>query len=332
VVFANWDAEEQLLGGSTAWALDNRDKLRKDGVVYINVDSSASGGEFSPGAVPSLADFVREVSKTIDDPDSGGSVYDASLARSTTGEVEVEKIVGATDYTAFLGNVGMSCIDMSFSGPYGVYHSQYDNYFWMSRIADPGFRYNTTMARLWGVLSWRIANTDVLPMRHSRYASEVESYLEQMEQRAMRKGEREIKLPAAREASIHWQESAASFEAELQRHLSSDPPLPRKMASRIDGLLIGVERAMTESSGLLRRPFFKHLIYAPQPSYREEVLPRIFEAIDDGRWEAIAAYEKELAAGFERAAKLLDEARTLLERSMRVSGVRPEPVAQRGAH
>jgi N-acetylated-alpha-linked acidic dipeptidase len=332
VIFANWDAEEQLLGGSTAWGLDNRSKLRKDGVVYINVDSSAAGGEFSPGAVPSLADFVREVSKSIHDPDSGGSVYDASLARSKTGEVEVEKIVGATDYTVFLGNVGMSCIDMSFSGPYGVYHSQYDNYFWMSRIADVGFRYNTTMARLWGVLSWRIANADVLPMRYSGYASEVGSYLEQMEERAIRTGEKKIELALARAAANRWQQSAEAFEVELQQRLSSDLPLSQEAASRIDKLLMGVERAMTEDSGLVRRPFFKHLIYAPQPTYREEVLPRIFEAIDDGRWEAIPEYEKELAAGFDRAAELLDEARALLGRAANVSSTKPGPVAQRGAH
>ncbi len=331
VIFANWDAEEQLLGGSTAWALDNRDQLRKHGVVYINVDSSAAGSEFSPGAVPSLADFVREVSKSIGDPDSGGSVYDASLTRSTTGEVEVEKIVGATDYTAFLGNVGMSCIDMSFSGDYGVYHSQYDNYFWMSRIADPGFRYNTTMARLWGVLSWRIANADVLPMQYSRYAAEVQSYLAQMEERARSKSEREIDLAAAREAALGWQRSAEAFETELQQRLSSDSALPRKTARRIDDLLIGVERAMTEDSGLLRRPFFKHLIYAPQPSYREEVLPRIFEAIDDGRWQAIPNYERELAAGFSRAAKQLDEARSLLGRSTSASAPNPQSDATRGA-
>jgi N-acetylated-alpha-linked acidic dipeptidase len=331
VVFANWDAEEQLLGGSTAWALDNRDKLRRDGVVYINVDSSAAGSEFSPGAVPSLADFVRDVSRSIHDPDSGGSVYDASLARSTTGEVEVEKIVGATDYTAFLGNIGMSCIDMSFSGPYGVYHSQYDNYFWMSRIADPGFRYNTTMARLWGVLSWRIANTDVLPMRYSVYAAEVKRYLAQLEQRALRNAEQQIEFALAREASIRWQAAAESFEARLQQRLGSEPPLPRQMASRIDERLLGVERALTQDSGLLRRPFFKHLIYAPQPTYREEVLPRIFEAIDDGRWEAIPAYEKELAAAFDRAAALLDEARSLLEESARISDTRSPAATRRGA-
>jgi N-acetylated-alpha-linked acidic dipeptidase len=316
VVFANWDAEEQLLGGSTSWALDHRDKLRKGGVVYVNVDSSAAGSAFEPGAVPSLADFVREVAKAVDDPDSGGSIYDAWVARSKSGEAEVSKIVGATDYTAFLGNVGMSCIDMSFAGSYGVYHSQYDNYFWMSRIADPGFRYNTTLARLWGILTWRLANADILPMRYSRYASEVASYLEQMEQRAEAKGGREIALDAARQASARWLAAAEAFEEDLQRRLSSDSALPEKRAARINELLIGIERAMTEDTGLLGRPFFKHLIYAPQPTYREEVLPRIFEAIDDGRWESIEPFEQELTAGFDRAAEMLEQARALLGDSM----------------
>jgi N-acetylated-alpha-linked acidic dipeptidase len=226
----------------------------------------------------------------------------------------------------------MSCIDMSFTGPYGVYHSQYDNYFWMSQIADRGFRYNTAMARLWSVLSWRIANTDVLPMRYSRYASEIAIYLDQMERRALRKGEKEIAFTAARQASIRWRESAEAFEARLQQRLASDRPLSSRTASRIDERLMGVERAMTEDTGLLRRPFFKHLIYAPQPSYREEVLPRIFEAIDDGRWDAIAKYERELVAGFDRAARLLDDARRLLEESTHLSGPNPGPAVQRGAH
>ncbi|HEY5656438.1 MAG TPA: M28 family peptidase [Myxococcota bacterium] len=312
IVFANWDAEEQLLGGSTSWALDHRDKLHEDGVVYVNVDSAAAGAEFQPGAVPSLADFVREVARAVNDPDSGGSVYDAWVARSESGEAVVDKIVGATDYTAFLGNVGMSCIDMSFGGDYGVYHSQYDNYFWMSRIGDPGFRYNTTLARIWAILTWRVANADILPMRYSRYASEVAGYLEQMEERARIKGQREIRLDAARQASIRWRGAAEAFERDLQARLSSDAAIPEKRAAQINELLMGVERAMTEESGLVRRPFFRHLIYAPQPTYREEVLPRIFEAIDDGRWDAIPRYEKELAAGFGRAAEMLSRATSLL--------------------
>ena len=52
-----------------------------------------------------------------------------------------------------------------------------------------------------------------------------------------------------------------------------------------------VERALTEERGLKSRPFFKHLIYAPQPTYRDEFLPRIWEAIDEGAWkECRSAY------------------------------------------
>ncbi len=50
--------------------------------------------------------------------------YDAWTARFESGTPQVETIVGATDYTAFQENVGMSCIDLTSDGPYGVYHSQ----------------------------------------------------------------------------------------------------------------------------------------------------------------------------------------------------------------
>jgi hypothetical protein len=69
-----------------------------------------------------------------------------------------------------------------------------------------------------------------------------------------------------------------------------------------------VERAMTEEEGLQSRPFFKHLIYAPQPTYRTELLPRIFEAIKAQEWDEIPRYEGQLVRAFERASALLRRA------------------------
>ena len=54
---------------------------------------------------------------------------------------------------------------MTFDGPYGVYHSAYDNHYWISKIGDPGFRYHTLMSQFWGTLALRLANADVLPYR-----------------------------------------------------------------------------------------------------------------------------------------------------------------------
>jgi N-acetylated-alpha-linked acidic dipeptidase len=310
LVFANWDAEEDLLGGSTSWAQDHRAKLLKDGVVYVNLDSSASGPDFTGGSTPALADFLRDTTKYVNHPDVAGSVFDAWAARSDSGIAEVDTIVGATDYTAFQENIGLSCIDMSFDGPYGVYHSQYDNYFWMSRIGDPGFRYNTTMARVLSILLWRMANADVLPMRYSSYARSVIEYVDAIEEKA--KGQHPLQLSAARKAANRWQETAEKFESKLDRLMLSGGELAADTRRRVNVLLMDVERAMTEEEGMKSRPFFKHLIYAPQPTYRQELLPRIFEAIEAGEWEEIERYEQQLVVAFDRAAALLDEAEALL--------------------
>jgi ADP-dependent phosphofructokinase/glucokinase len=52
----------------------------------------------------------------------------------------------------------------------------------------------------------------------------------------------------------------------------------------------------------------KHLLVAPQPTYRSEFLPRIWEAIDRGDRDAVPRHEKEIADAFDRAAAILREA------------------------
>jgi N-acetylated-alpha-linked acidic dipeptidase len=331
IVFANWSAEEELLGGSMSWVKDNKEKLLRDGVVYINVDHAASGPDFDGGSTPALADFLEDATRAVNDPDSGGTARDAWAARFPDGTPVVQKIVGATDYTAFQEHIGMSCIDMSFGGPYGVYHSMYDDYFWLSRIGDSGFRYNTTMARLWGIVAWRLANAAVLPMRYSRYARAVAGHIEEIERKAgagpnpgapPASGSRPgpgpaIRLDQARAAAGRWESAAVAFESRLDEIMGPDRGgtvggISPAAARAVNALLLEVERAMTEEEGLKGRPFFKHLIYAPQPTYREEVLPRLFEAIEAGEWDALPRYEGQLVTAFDRAASLLRRARAAL--------------------
>ena len=78
------------------------------------------------------------------------------------------RLGSGSDYTVFLNFLGIPIVDMSFDGPYGVYHSMYDNHQWVARIGDPGFRYHAAMARLWGVMALRLANADVAAARLRR--------------------------------------------------------------------------------------------------------------------------------------------------------------------
>ena len=307
IVFANWDGEEPLLGGSTQWVKDNAEKLRSGAITYINVDSAVQGRDFVAGSTPALARFVREVSRTVEDPDSGRPLHDAWAARFKDDVPEVVTIVGATDYTAFQEHLGISCIDMYFDGPYGVYHSQYDNYFRQERIVDPGFRYGTALAKLWGVMAWRLADAPLLPMRYSDYARAAVGYIEAAEAHAP--AARGLRLEAARAAATRWEQAAAEFEAQAD----GAKALPADLRA-VNDLLLQVERTLTEPAGLQGRPFVKHLLVAPQPSYRSEYLPRVWEAIDRGDWAAVPVHEAEIVAAFDRAAGMLQRASELLQK------------------
>jgi hypothetical protein len=76
--------------------------------------------------------------------------------------------------------------------------------------------------------------------------------------------------------------------------------------------LMQVERTLVEPKGMPGRPFIRHLLVAPQPSYRSAYLPRIWDAIDRDDRAAIPGFEAEIVAAFDRAAHILRDAQGLL--------------------
>ncbi|HSG01123.1 MAG TPA: M28 family peptidase, partial [Vicinamibacterales bacterium] len=76
IIVTSWDGEEHALTGSTEWGEHFASDLTGKAVAYLNVDSSTSGPEFQPAAVPSLSGLIVDVSRTLRDP-SGRSLYDA---------------------------------------------------------------------------------------------------------------------------------------------------------------------------------------------------------------------------------------------------------------
>ena len=311
IVFTVWDGEEPLLGGSTQWALDNADNLRKNAVTYVNVDTAVQGGAFTGGATPALADFLREVTKDVPDPMSGDALHDAWASRFESGVPDVETIVGATDYTVFQEYLGISCIDMYFDGPYGVYHSMYDDYYRQSTIVDPGFAIGTGLSKLWSVLAWRLADASVLPMHYSDYARAALGYIEAVEKHAG--FDPPLQLAAARAAARRWETAAIQLEEGLE-----DADLSPAKARAINDRLMEVERVLVEPTGMRGRPFIRHLLVAPQPSYRSAYLPRIWDDIDRKDRGAIPAHEAEIVAAFDRAAGILKDATMRLDKDFKL--------------
>ena len=80
IVYTSWDAEEPMLLGSTEWAEDHADELKKKAVLYINSDGNGRG-ILNVGGSEDLEKFVSETLAGISDPDTGQSVDARRRAR-----------------------------------------------------------------------------------------------------------------------------------------------------------------------------------------------------------------------------------------------------------
>ena len=89
-----------------------------------------------------------------------------------------------SDYTPFLQHAGVPATDIGSDGPFGVYHTVYDDYDWFVRFADPTFAYTQQQARIFGLEMLHMADADVLPFDYQAYAREIFGYLDQARSRA----------------------------------------------------------------------------------------------------------------------------------------------------
>jgi N-acetylated-alpha-linked acidic dipeptidase len=288
VVLASWDAEEWHLTGSTEWGEQFARELGQSAIAYLNVDGSTSGSDFEAGAVATLNPLIVETARDVADP-AGGTVLDRWASRhgltATADPLELveNKLGSGSDYTVFLNFLGLPVLDMSFGGPYGVYHSQYDNWYWMTHFGDPGFRYMTTMADLWGRMALRLANAEVLPFDIPRYAGQVGRFLDELAQVPAVAGH--LDLSAAKAAQAEWQAAAGALEPVMQRAVAQGDRTGR---DRLNQALRSVEQAWLLPDGIPGRPWFRHALYAPKYTYAAMELPGVREAVDQGDWATAA--------------------------------------------
>src|SRR5262249_2303509 len=134
----------------------------------------------------------------------------------TDDELPVAVLGSGSDYTVFFNRLGIPSADLIFDGPYGVYHSVYDDFAWMDRPGDPGFLYHAAMARLVGLLALRFANADVLPFSASLYGREIARYADEL---AKQTGAPPALAEAAEEAR-RWSATAGEREHALAERVA----------------------------------------------------------------------------------------------------------------
>jgi len=314
LVFCSWDAEEEGLIGSTEW-VEQQAATLEHAVAYFNTDVGVAGPDFTASAVPSLKQFVRDVTKSVPSP-VGGTVYQewrlnkdksnehrASNAPLQPGEeVRVADLGSGSDFTPFLQHAGVPSTDVGSSGDYGVYHSTFDDYAWFVMNADPKFVYLQEMARVFGLESLRMADADVLPFDYPAYAREITSYIETAKRKAGDAGLGSLDFGPAL-AAVERLTAAANKAHAAQSAASGD-------LAKLNHQLREAETAFLSPEGLPNRPWYKHTIYAPGEftGYSAVVIPGVNEAIDAKDAGRAGQQLIVLTKALDRAAQVLDSA------------------------
>ncbi len=164
---------------------------------------------------------------------------------------------------------------MTSSGPYGVYHSAFDDFAWFKKFGDPTFVYEQEMAQIFGVLALHMASTDVLPYDYALYGKEIGIYVDNAKAKAQTMlGAQAPDFSAAANAAKRFSDAGAKVLA-----IQKTPP---QDTARLNQTLISAERALLMEKGLPNRPWFRHSIYAPgqYTGYAAVVIPGVNEAID----------------------------------------------------
>ncbi|KAJ3190629.1 hypothetical protein HK101_008521 [Irineochytrium annulatum] len=250
IVLASWDAEEYGLVGSTEFVEEFKDRLNATAIAYLNMDVGSTGPHFQASASPALAQLIRDVTKSVKDPNTGKTVYEAWSSRYAgvaTGDLlddssseplptapsvftvhpsrdatfsallanpppAVGDLGSGSDYTAFLQHVGISSIDIGFSGMGdGIYHSNYDSFRWMEKFGDPGHTYHAVGARVLALMLLRIATGKVLPFDVEEYGRALEEQAAMIEAAVKGAGLEDVKFKGMTDAVRGYSKAARSL-------------------------------------------------------------------------------------------------------------------------
>jgi N-acetylated-alpha-linked acidic dipeptidase len=368
LIYASWDAEEPMLLGSTEWTEAHADDLKNKAVVYVNSDTNGRGFL----AVAGSHDFQHLVNEVVDDvrdPETGVSVGQrlrahlraaalepdakehvkdvAKIAAEPDKDFPIEALGSGSDFSAFIDHLGVPSLDVAFGDEgdtRGVYHSRYDTFEHHSRFVDPGFVYDTLLARTAGRLMLRVADAELPVQRPSGLAEAVSDYVDQLEKLEDDKREQaEIQagllrdrvfqlaadptkssgLPtpldrvphiefAALENSLdRLQRSAKAYDDALAKNGAD---LPSARLEHLQLLMLTIDQTLAPEIGLPRRPWYKNLVYAPGrlTGYEAKTLPGVREAIEDRRWADANHYATVTAQALNNYSDRLDEATTVL--------------------
>jgi N-acetylated-alpha-linked acidic dipeptidase len=296
----------------------HQDELAQKLVAYVNSDSNGKG-RLGMGGSHTLENFSQEVARDIKDPVSGKSLLEEILIRprrgrggaapdesaTPPGEFRISPLGSGSDYTPFLQHLGIATLNVGFGGEGGggVYHSDYDDFYWYSHFSDTDFVYGRTLAQVDSTIMMRLADSPVLPFQFGRFAATVGRYLDEIEKLPGQKRKADLSKVRAEVAQL--------AKSHAQPKLAGAAP---EKLGPLNQILFHSERDLTLDPGLPGRPWFRHRIYAPgmYTGYAVKTLPGVREAVEAGKPDEAEQQAKQVVEVLHKLNDQIEQASKLL--------------------
>jgi N-acetylated-alpha-linked acidic dipeptidase len=342
IILCCWDGEEPALLGSTEWVETHMDELNQKAVAYLNSDSNNKGRLGMSGS-HTLEHFMNEVARDIKDPKSDKSLFENAKERqlsaggrrarenpmtdeerkelSSRPDLRISAMGSGSDYTPFIQHGGIASMNTGFGGEGGggVYHSIYDSFAWYTRFADTDFQYGRTLSCYNGTLVMRLAGAELLPFEFTDLADTVNRYVDELKKLAIaQKPPQEISFHPLEAAAKALSDGADRYNQAVARISPGGGLEPAKLrdAKTLNEILYKTERAMTSDQGLPRRPWYRHLLYAPgfYTGYGVKTVPGVREALEEKQWADVGPQMSRVSEALTRLASQIDRATAMLAR------------------
>ena len=266
-------------------------------------------------------------------------------------DLRINALGSGTDFTAFLDHLGIATLDLGYGGEdeQGIYHSIYDDFYWYTHFSDYDFIYGRALSQTAGTSVMRLADAEVLPFDFVDFADTIQKYTKDLKKLLADKQEeisernkeldegvfkatldprRPTVAPPREEVPPHLNfapmenavESLTRSAEHYQKAWSQkQPTLTGDQAESLHTLnqsLIESERKLTNDDGLPRRPWYKHLIYAPgvYSGYDVKTVPTVREGIEQKRYAEADQEIVRVAKALNDEAALIESAAQMLEK------------------
>ena len=245
----------------------------------------------------------------------------------TRADLRIGALGSGSDFSTFIDHLGIATLNIGYGGEDddGIYHSIYDDFYWYTHFSDKEFVYGRALAQTVGTMVLRFADADVLPYEFGDFADTIHKYSDELKKLLKDKQEeiadrnrnlddgvfiavsdprrptvappREQVPPFLNFAPLDNAQAALDRAAEhygrAMKSFASSAASSQDFAA-LNANLLQVERRLTNTDGLPRRPWYKNLVYAPgfYTGYGAKTIPGVREGIEEKRY---AEADKEIS-------------------------------------